>query len=80
MSEIEPENERSQMADPITRSLNRILEQKAARPQDVYRLAVIVEALLDSQNDPGAIQTIRGELRALLNDLSQSMPDSSTRS
>ncbi len=79
MSDVEPGNESSEMADPITRSFKRMLEQKAARPQDVYRLAVIVEALLDSENNPDAINTIRGELRALLHDLSQTMPDSSMR-
>lgn len=78
MSEVESENKPREMADLITPSFSRILEQKAARPQDIYRLAVIVEALLDSQNDPGAIQTIRGELRTLLNDLSQTMSDPST--
>lgn len=79
MTDAPSGNQSSEMADPFTRSVNRMLEQKAARPQDVYRLAVIVEALLDSHNNPDAITTIRGELRALLHDLSQSMPDSSTR-
>jgi hypothetical protein len=39
------------------------------RPHDIYRLAVIVEGLLDSVNDPDALTTIRGELRELIHDL-----------
>lgn len=39
------------------------------RPHDIYRLAVIVEGLLDSANDPEALKTIRGELRELIHDL-----------
>lgn len=74
MSDAEISNERSEIVNPLAR----ILERKAARPQDVYRLAVIVEAILDANNDPDALRTIRGELRVLLNDLSQTMPDSST--
>jgi hypothetical protein len=40
-----------------------------SRPHDIYRLAVIVEGLLDSVNDPDALKTIRGELRELIHDL-----------
>ena len=40
-----------------------------SRPHEIYRLAVIVEGLLDSANDPDALKTIRGELRELINDL-----------
>jgi hypothetical protein len=62
----------TQPLTPLVVTINRILERKAARPHDVYRLAVIVEALLDSLQDPAALDTIRGELRVLLYDLSQS--------
>jgi hypothetical protein len=58
-------------SNPFTMALNRMLEDKAARPQDVYRLAVIVQGLVDSLDDPQALETIRFELRALINDLSQ---------
>lgn len=58
-------------SNPFTMALNRMLEDKAARPQDVYRLAVIVQGLVDSLDDPQALDTIRFELRALINDLSQ---------
>ncbi len=40
-----------------------------SRPHDLYRLALIVEGLLDSANDPDALKTIRGELRELIHDL-----------
>jgi hypothetical protein len=42
---------------------------EASRPDDIYRLAVIVEGLLDSANDQDALKTIRGELRELIHDL-----------
>lgn len=68
-------DDRTEMVNPIAASLQKMLERKAARPQDVYRLAVIMEAVLESLNDPAALATVRGELRVLLNDLSQTMPD-----
>lgn len=68
-------DDRTEMVNPIAASLQRMLERKAARPQDVYRLAVIMEAVLESLNDPIALETVRGELRVLLNDLSQTMPE-----
>lgn len=43
--------------------------RESNRPQDIYRLAVIVEGLLDSVNDPDALKTIRSELRELISDL-----------
>lgn len=75
MSETDPNKNRTEMENPISKALSRMVEQNAARPQDVYRLAVIVEGLLDSLDDPEALRTIRTELRVLINDLSQSIPD-----
>lgn len=69
----EQESNRTEAVNPIARALNSMLEQKAARPQDVYRLAVIVEGLLDSLDDPDALKTIRAELRQLIHDLSSNM-------
>ena len=74
MSTPEPKEERTQAVNPISNALNDLLSRKAARPQDVYRLAVIVEGLLDSLDSPEALKTIRGELRELINDLAQSIP------
>jgi len=74
MSEFK--QERTEVFNPISNALNDLLTRKAARPQDVYRLAVIVEGLLDSLDDPEALNTIRGELRVLINDLAQSVPGS----
>lgn len=68
-----PEN-RTEIVNPIAKALSNVLERKAARPEDVYRLAVIVEGLIDSLDNPEALRTIRMELRSLLNDLSQSIP------
>jgi hypothetical protein len=65
---------RTEIENPISKALSRVVERNAARPEDVYRLAVIVEGLMDSMDDPEAMQTIRHELRALINDLSQSIP------
>ena len=77
MSEPETESnndsDRTEIVNPIANALNRIVENKAARPKDVYRLAVILEGLLNSLDDPEAMTTIRHELRILVNDLSQSM-------
>jgi len=42
---------------------------KNARPHEIYRLAVIVEGLLDSVDNPDALKTIRTELRELIHDL-----------
>jgi hypothetical protein len=64
--------DRTQQGNPFTVALNKMLKDKAARPQDVYRLAIIVQAILDSLEDPEALETIRFELRALINDISQS--------
>lgn len=63
--------DRTQQGNPFTVALNRMLQDKAARPQDVYRLAIIVQGILDSLDNPEALETIRYELRALINDLSQ---------
>jgi hypothetical protein len=70
-----PEN-RTEIENPIAKALSRVVERNAARPEDVYRLAVIVEGLMDSLDDPEAVRTIRQELRVLINDLSQSIPGS----
>ncbi len=67
------EQDRTEIVNPIAQALGNLLDRRAARPLDVYRLAVIVEGLMDSLDDPDAMRTIRGELRALLNDLSQNM-------
>lgn len=66
------ESDRTQEGNPFAVALNRMLKDKAARPQDVYRLAIIVQAILDSLEDPEALETIKFELRALINDISQS--------
>ncbi len=78
MSDEDNNNQGHESSTPLADALRQILERKAARPQDVYRLAVIVEAILDAQDDPDALPTIRGELRELLHDLSQAMPKSSS--
>lgn len=64
--------ERTHENNPFTVALDRMLKDKAARPQDVYRLAVIVQGLVDSLDKPDALDTIRFELRALINDIAQS--------
>lgn len=64
------QDEHTYPSNPFTVAVDRLLEDRAARPEDVYRLAVIMEALLDSLDDPDALRTIRFELRALINDLS----------
>ena len=71
MAQESEQNDRTVDGNPFTVALNRMLKDKAARPEDVYRLAVIVQGLLDSLDDPQALDTIRFELRALINDLSQ---------
>ncbi len=65
------DQDRTQMGNPFAVALNRMLQDKAARPQDVYRLAVILQGVLESLNDPEALETMRFELRALINDISQ---------
>lgn len=70
-SEQQSDHERTYESNPFTMALNRMLKDKAARPQDVYRLAVIVQGLIDSLDDPEAMETIRFELRALIHDMSQ---------
>jgi hypothetical protein len=72
----QPNFDRTEIVNPIAKALSRVVEQQAARPQHVYRLAVILEGVLESLEDPEALHTIRGELRALLNDLSQTLPES----
>lgn len=66
------DQDRTQQGNPFALALARMLKDKAARPQDVYRLAVIVQGMLDSMDNPEALETIRFELRALINDISQS--------
>lgn len=69
--------DRTHQVNPFAVAVDRMLKDKAARPQDVYRLAVIVQALLDSLGDPEALETIRFELRALINDISQTTSEGS---
>ncbi|MAS36731.1 MAG: hypothetical protein CL610_22190 [Anaerolineaceae bacterium] len=66
-----PDLERTHEGNPFTMALDRMLKAKAARPQDVYRLAIIVQGLVESLDSPEALDTIRFELRALINDMSQ---------
>ena len=61
--------ERTIKGNPLLEIVNHVLERKAARPQDVYRLAVIVQALLDSLENPDALETIRTELKVLIEDI-----------
>ncbi len=72
MIESDPDNQdRTEIVNPIAKAINQMIQRNTARPHDVYRLAIIVEGILDSMDDPEALQTVRGELRALLSDLSQ---------
>ncbi len=73
----EADQDRTEMGNPFTLALNRILQAKAARPQDVYRLAIILQGILDSLDSPEALETMRFELRALINDMSQTAPGDS---
>jgi hypothetical protein len=75
MPESDSNNNRTEIENPIAKALSQVVQRQAARPRDVYRLAVIVAGFLDSSDDPEAMETIRAELRALINDLSQSIPD-----
>jgi hypothetical protein len=68
-------SDRTEIVNPIASALSRIVDRQAARPEHVYRLAVILEGMLDHLDDPEGLRTIRGELRALINDLSQSIPN-----
>jgi hypothetical protein len=74
MPDSKSNQNRTEIENPIAKALSRVMERNAARPEDVYRLAVIVEGLMDSLDDPEALRTIRQELRALINDLSQTIP------
>ena len=71
------EADRSQLSNPFASALDRMLKSKAARPRDVYRLAVLMEGILDSLDKPEALATIRGELRALIYDISEASSGSS---
>ena len=68
------QSDRTEIVNPIASALSKIVDRNAASPEHVYRLAVIVEGLLDHLDDPEALRTIRGELRVLINDVSQSIP------
>lgn len=68
------QSDRTEITNPIANALSKIVDRNAASPEHVYRLAVIVEGLLDHLDDPEALRTIRGELRVLINDVSQSIP------
>lgn len=63
--------DRTHLSNPFASALDRMLKDKAARPRDVYRLAVLMEGLVDSLDNPEALETIRGELRALIYDISE---------
>ncbi len=65
------EQDHTHQGNPFTLAMNRMLQDKAARPQDVYRLAIILQGVLDSLDNPEAMDTMRYELRALINDISQ---------
>lgn len=65
--------ERTQKGNPFLEAVNQILERKAAHPQDIYRLAVIVQAFMDSHDDPDALKTIRQELENLIQDIKPSV-------
>jgi hypothetical protein len=67
----EHESDRTHLNNPFASALDRMLQAKAARPRDVYRLAVLMEGMLDSLDKPDALATIRGELRALIYDISE---------
>ena len=68
------QSDRTEIVNPIASALSKIVDRNAASPEHVYRLAVIVEGLLDHLDNPEALRTIRGELRVLINDVSQAMP------
>jgi hypothetical protein len=56
--------------NPFTVAVEQMFSDNTARPHDVYRLAVLLEAMLETLDDPDAMTTVRAELRALINDLS----------
>lgn len=70
------ENDRTEVVNPIAVALNQVVERRAARPQHVYRLAVILEGVLDSLENPEALKTIRSELHALVVEMSETLPES----
>jgi hypothetical protein len=70
---VDNDRDPTHLVNPISDALSDMLNRRAARPKDVYRLAVIVQGMMESLDDPEALKTIRGELRALLNDLAQTM-------
>lgn len=70
MSDSEDKREATIHHNPFASAVDRMLRDKAARPQDVYRLAVILQAVLDSLDKPEALDTIKFELHVLINDMS----------
>lgn len=70
-----PKTDRTHVVNPLSDAINNMLETKAARPRDVYRLAVILESLMESLDNPTALKTIRHELRILINDLSETIAE-----
>ncbi|MCB9455468.1 MAG: hypothetical protein H6671_05740 [Anaerolineaceae bacterium] len=68
-------SEHTHATNPISEALSAMLEKRAARPKDVYRLAVILESVLESLDNPTALKTIRQELRVLIKDLSQAVSE-----
>lgn len=66
------ETDRTHLHNPLASALDHMLQDKVARPRDIYRLAVLVAALLDSLDQPDALQTIRTELQVLIQDLAPS--------
>ena len=47
------QSDRTEITNPIANALSKIVDRNAASPEHVYRLAVIVEGLLDHLDDPG---------------------------
>jgi hypothetical protein len=50
------------------------LNHASTQPHEVYRLAIIVQGLMDSLGDPAALETIRYELHTLIKDTSPLQP------
>ena len=74
MAENGQQLDQTHQVNPFASALDRMLKDKAARPQDVYRLAILMQGLVESLESPDALETIRFELRALINDMSQVVP------
>jgi hypothetical protein len=75
MLDDERNENRTEIVNPIAKALSQVVKRQAAKPRDVYRLAVIFAGYIDSKDDPEAMKTIRAELRELINDLSETISD-----